>query len=78
MNQNEIAKAATSMISCIYALAQVIDPRVNHVSMYNIGDCIDFTAYIDNGLPNVEKVFQVHQFENGELYVNDKLVEVEA
>ena len=78
MDKIELSKTFAGMVSCIYALAQCIDPEVNHVSMYDIGGSINVAAYINHGSTDVKKVLEVHQFENGELYVNDERVEVEA
>lgn len=51
-------------------IARMINPGINHVSMWSIGDSADFSAYIDNEYER-EEVISGHMFEDGSFRIGN-------
>ena len=75
MNMKEIMLAMFQMVKTMYAIMQTVDPEINHISMYEIGDSVDFRAYKDNpGDEENETLFDWHLFGDGTITANGKTI----
>ena len=75
MNKLEIMQAIFQMVKTMYAIMRTVDPDINHISMYEIGDSVDFRAYKDN--PDDEEnetLFDWHLFDDGSISADGKLI----
>ena len=75
MNKLEIMQAMFQMVKTMYAIMQTVDPGINHISMYEIGDSVDFRAYKDHpGDEKNETLFDWHLFGDGAISADGKMI----
>lgn len=75
MNKLEIMQAMFQMVKTMYAIMQTVDPGINHISMYEIGDSVNFRAYKDHpGDEENETLFDWHLFGDGAISADGKTI----
>ena len=74
MNQQEFEKLMIAMVQNIYAVAHLVNPEINHVSMYSFFDgSVNFRAYHDDdeNKENVRTILDISLFKDGDMKLSD-------
>ena len=71
MNSQEFEKLLLDMVRSIYRVIRLVNPDVNHISMYSINGGASVTAFKDAEDKDSEQLFDIVMFEDGSMHLSD-------
>ena len=71
MDTIKATKTILEIVKNLGDIARMINPEINHITMYSIDGAADFTAYADKELEDRDAVLYGHLFDDGSFKIGD-------
>lgn len=71
MDVIKASKTILDMVKSLADVARIINPEVNHITMYSIDGAADFVAYADKEGEDRDAVLSGHLFDDGSFKIGD-------